>query len=35
MPVRAEARLFSGKLGKAIWVMMQIGFYAFRPMMVK
>jgi len=35
MPVRAEARLFSGKLGKAIWVCMQIAFYAFRPMCVK
>jgi sphingolipid 4-desaturase/C4-monooxygenase len=35
MPVRAEARLFTGKVGKAIWVMMQIGFYAFRPMCVK
>lgn len=35
MPARAEARFFTGKLGKGIWVMMQIGFYAFRPMLIK
>ena len=35
LPTQAEARCFKGKLGKSIWVMMQIGFYAFRPMVVK
>ena len=35
IPTAAEARFFKGRFLKAIWVTMQIMFYAFRPMIVK
>jgi len=35
IPTAPEARFFKGKCMKALWVTMQIMFYAFRPMVVK
>ncbi|KNC47217.1 infertile crescent [Thecamonas trahens ATCC 50062] len=35
IPTALEARIFRGKLGKAIWVSLQGFFYAFRPLVVK
>ncbi|KAJ1631528.1 sphingolipid Delta4-desaturase-domain-containing protein [Pavlovales sp. CCMP2436] len=35
IPARLEARIFQGKMGKTLWCLSQIGFYALRPMMIK
>lgn len=35
IPAEKEALLFKGKLGKSIWLVNQILFYALRPMIVK
>eukprot|EP00307_Rebecca_sp_RCC1486_P014035 CAMPEP_0119406082 /NCGR_PEP_ID=MMETSP1335-20130426/548_1 /TAXON_ID=259385 /ORGANISM="Chrysoculter rhomboideus, Strain RCC1486" /LENGTH=326 /DNA_ID=CAMNT_0007430141 /DNA_START=22 /DNA_END=1002 /DNA_ORIENTATION=- len=35
IPARLEAAIFRGPLGKLVWCMHQILFYALRPMMIK
>jgi len=35
IPLKGEAMLFKGIIGKTIWYVTQIFFYAFRPMFVK
>lgn len=35
IPLQGEANFFTGYLGKSIWYVSQIFFYAFRPMFVK
>ena len=35
IPSRLEARLFKGKVGKSIWLCLQLIFYAVRPMATK
>lgn len=35
VPARLEARIFQGRLGKTLWCISQILFYALRPMMIK
>lgn len=35
VPARLEARLFQGRLGKTVWCISQILFYALRPMLIK
>ncbi len=34
LPTNGEAKLFKGRIGKMIWAINQIMFYAFRPMFV-
>ena len=35
IPVKNEARIFRGVIGKMVWAFIQIIFYAFRPMFVR